>query len=222
MVFCGQCGYQLAPGNTVCPRCGTPVDPDLNLTMDNPEPDNPTVASGFIHAPTQARPGIRPPGNGSPGSRLTPAQQEQLILGPDGNTYDPNAPIANDPTSMMGASTYAVPEQAPPVNPNAGMSYPGYAQQNFGNYPQQGGAYPGYMPPGGTGYQPQADHYEAMRAELAARNRTGRIVGLLLILLGLLLIIGAMVLYVVGHNAIASVWHTMPLVGTMISSHISV
>ena len=216
MVFCGHCGYQLAPGNTVCPRCGTPVDPDMDLTMDNPEPDNPTIASSLMHAPTRAQPGVRPPGTGN---RLTPAQQEPLILGPGGNTYDPNAPIVNDPTNMMGATTYAMPEQAPPANPNMGASYPGYGQQNFGNYPQPAGSYSGYMPP--VGYQPQADQYEAMRAEIAARNRTGRIVGLLLILLGLLLIIGAMVLYVVGHTGTASVWHTIPLARAMISNHIS-
>lgn len=196
MVFCGQCGYQLAPGNTVCPRCGTPVDPDLDLTIDNPEPDNPTVASSLLHAPTQAQPGVRRPGTGS---QLTPARQEPLILGPGGNTYDPNASVVNDPTSMMGASTYAMPNQGPPATPGAGTSYPGYPQPNVDNYP----SYAGYnVPPGGTGYQ-QAEQYEAMRAELAARNRTGRIVGLLLVLLGLILIIGAMVLYIVGHGGIA-------------------
>ncbi len=118
---------------------------------------------------------------------------------------------------MMGATTYAMPEQAPPGNPNMGASYPGYGQQNFGNYPQPAGSYSGYMPP--VGYQPQAEQYEAMRAEIAARNRTGRIVGLLLILLGLLLIIGAMVLYVVGHTGIASVWHNIPLASAMIIGH---
>jgi hypothetical protein len=112
---------------------------------------------------------------------------------------------------MVGTPTYAMPNQAPPVRPNTGMSYPGYPQQNVDQYPQQGGSYPGYnMPPAGTGYQ-QADQYEAMRAELAARSRTGRVVGLLLILLGLLLIIGAMVLYVVGHTGIASVEHNIHL-----------
>jgi hypothetical protein len=122
---------------------------------------------------------------------------------------------------MLGTPTYAMPNQAPSARPNTGMSYPGYPQQNVDNYPQQGGSYPGYnMPPGGTGYQQQqADQYEVMRAELAARNRTGRVVGLLLILLGLLLIIGAMVLYVVGHTGIASVWHTIPLASTMILRH---
>lgn len=197
MVFCGQCGYQLAPGNTVCPRCGTPVDPDLDLTVDNPEPDNPTVASNLIYAPTQSQPGIRPRGTGTSGGQFTSGQQEPLILGPDGNMYDPNTPLANAPTSMMGAPTYAMPNQAP-ANPNAGASYPDYEQQDVGNYPQQAGSYPGYLSPSGTGYSPQAEQYEAMRAEIAARNRTGRIVGLLLVLLGLLLIIGAMVLYVLG------------------------
>jgi hypothetical protein len=209
MVFCGHCGYQLAPGNTICPRCGTPVDPDVDMTIDNPpEPDNPTVASGLIHAPTQVQPGVQRPVAGSSGSQFTPGQQEPLILGPDGNTYNPDTGLANAPTSMMGSPTYAMPNQASPANPNVGL-YPGYEQQNIGNYPQPMGSYPGYMPFAGDSHTSQAD-YEAMRAELAARNRTGRIVGLLLILLGLLLIIGAMVLYVVGRNATTSAWHMLP------------
>ncbi len=218
MVFCGQCGYQLSPGNTVCPRCGTPVDPDMDLTIDNPEPDNPTIASGLIHAPTQAQPGVQRPVTRSSGNQFTPGQQEPLILGPDGNTYDPNTGLANVPTSMMGAPTYGIPNQASPANPNVG-SYPGYEQQNIGNYPQPMGSYPDYMSPPGTSYSQRDEQYEAMRAEIAARNRTGRIVGLLLILLGLLLIIGAMVLYVVGHSATASVWHTIPLASTLIIRH---
>ena len=44
MVFCGKCGLQLSAGDTVCPRCGTPTDPDL--MPDESYANNPTIASG--------------------------------------------------------------------------------------------------------------------------------------------------------------------------------
>src|SRR5712691_11609362 len=113
MVFCGQCGYQLAPGNTLCPRCGAPVEPDLIL--DDPEPDNPTVASGLINAPTSAQPNIQ-----RPVSSTSPAPQEPLILGPDGGIYNPNQQVANATTNMMGAQTYGTPYPGSSFDPKSG------------------------------------------------------------------------------------------------------
>src|SRR5947209_6187139 len=121
MVFCGQCGYQLAPGDTVCPRCGTPVEPDLDLTLDNPEPDNPTVASGLINAPTRQQPHVQPPGG--PGAPPTPAQQQPLILGPHADANDANAQIANETTSSLGVQPYDAPNRVAPFNPHTSTSY---------------------------------------------------------------------------------------------------
>ena len=44
MLFCGQCGLQLAPGSTACPRCGTVTQPTLP-PLDNPHSEDPTMQS---------------------------------------------------------------------------------------------------------------------------------------------------------------------------------
>src|SRR5579884_1393411 len=78
MVFCGNCGYRLSAGDQVCPQCGTPADPDLLPTQENP--DQPTMASNSLYppedAPTQVK--MQPP-------------QEPLILAPQ-DAYEPDAP----------------------------------------------------------------------------------------------------------------------------------
>ena len=170
MVFCGKCGYQLTAGNTVCPRCGTPTDPDV--IIENTEANNPTMPSSSILGMNRPQPGTQGPVNPSP-----PAQQQPLILRPQGSTYVPDEQLANEATSMVG-SPPAMPQT--PVRP----SYPGYVPQSGSNYPQQRASYPGYATP----------------AEAERTRARGRVVGLLLILLGLLLILGAMVLFLVTHN----------------------
>src|SRR6185312_10081382 len=127
MVFCGQCGYQLAPGDKTCPRCGAKAEVDL--IEHDPGTYNPTEISHAIlpPAPTQS---VAPPTRAT----LAPNQSQAeppgpLILGP----VVLNEQLANDTTTMMGAQTYA-PQP----------SYPGYAA-----YPQQANySYAG-------GYQPQ-------------------------------------------------------------------
>jgi hypothetical protein len=181
MVFCGKCGLQLNPGDTVCPRCGTPIEPDLNL--EDFQPNSPTIASSSMYAPDQPQPGTASPG--------TPPQQQPLILRPDGNNYIPNEQSAAETTSM-NSQVYSMPPQRMPYNPNAEPSYPGYM-------PQQGQSYAGY-----PGYVPQQIPYSqqsgATLAEAEKVRARGRIIGLLFILLGLLLILGAMVLFLVTHN----------------------
>src|SRR5260221_14773663 len=135
MVFCGKCGLQLSAGDKVCPRCGTPTDPDL--MPDQSYANNPTVASSATYAPEKtqpntqgpARPGRPTPAQQQPliraqdkrlllcrcGSswsqgparpgRPTPAQQQPLILGPDGTTYAPDPQMANQATPM-GSQPY--------------------------------------------------------------------------------------------------------------------
>jgi hypothetical protein len=118
MVFCGQCGYQLAPGDKICPRCGTKTDVDR--IEHDPGTYNPTEISHAMpsRAPTQS---VRSswPANQQPGP---------LILGPV--TQDEQ--LANETTTMMGAQTYA-PQQ----------SYPGYPQQ--GGYGYSAPGYPSYQ-----------------------------------------------------------------------------
>ncbi len=178
MVFCGKCGLQLSAGDMVCPRCGTPTDTDL--IPDESHANSPTIASGAMYMPEQTQPNTQRP------ARPTPAQQQPLILGPDGITYAPDSQMANQATSM-GSQAYGMPGQAP-----SGAAYPGYVPQSAGNYPTQSPSYPGSAPQGTPYYRPSP-------AEAASTSARGRVVGLLLILLGLLLILGAMVLFLVTH-----------------------
>src|SRR5260370_26041809 len=59
MVFCGKCGYWLTSGDTVCPRCGTPTDPDLIL--DDSPADSPTIASSPMLGIDQTQPKTQGP-----------------------------------------------------------------------------------------------------------------------------------------------------------------
>src|SRR6266436_374003 len=55
MVFCGKCGFQLTSGNRTCPRCGTPIGPELIL--EESQPDNPTIEASTIFGVNQSYPG---------------------------------------------------------------------------------------------------------------------------------------------------------------------
>ncbi len=186
MVFCGKCGLQLTSGMTSCPRCGTPTDPEL--FSEDSQPNSPTIASSspFGINPTQTGPqGPVSPGPGIPG------QQQPLILGPTGISYTAAGQMASEATSMMGSQAPAIPGQIP-----VRTSYPGYAQQGTANYPQQRALYPDYAAQGGPAYQT----YGTLSTEAARNKARGRLVALLLILLGLLLIIGAMLLFILTRN----------------------
>jgi zinc-ribbon domain len=198
LVFCGKCGLQLSAGDTVCPRCGTPTDPDL--VMEESQADNPTIASNTIYARDKTQPNTQ--GTARPG---TAEPQQPLILGPEGSTYAPDAQTAQGAT-VMGSQPYGMPGQTP-----GGTAYPGYTQQGAGNYPPQHPSYPGYAAPGASYYQTPSSTYGAPSAEAAKVRARGRLVGLLLILFGLLLILGAMVLFLVTHNSTTSA--DTPLVG---------
>jgi hypothetical protein len=190
MVFCGKCGLQLTSGMTACPRCGTPTDPEL--ISEDSQPNSPTIAASSTFGVNQPHAG--PQGPISPGPGI-PAQQQPLILGPTGINYTAAEQMANEATNMMGSQAPAMPGQIP-----ARTSYQGYAPQGAANYPQQRALYPDYVAQGGPAYQ----QYGTSSAE-AARNRArGRLVALLLILLGLLLVLGAMVLFILTRNPTTS------------------
>jgi zinc-ribbon domain len=181
MVFCGKCGFQLTSGNRTCPRCGTPIGPEL--IFEESQPDNPTIASSTISGENQSYPG-------------TPVEQQQqpLILGSNPNDYGSAEQRANEATSMMGsqiAGTGQVPGR---------IAYPSYPPQSAVNYPQQRASYPGSTMQGGTAYQ----QFGASLEDDEKVRARGRIFGLLLILIGLLFILGAMVLFILTHNSSTS------------------
>jgi hypothetical protein len=177
MVFCGQCGYQLAPGDKTCPRCGAKADVDL--IEHDPGTYNPTELSQAIieRAPTQS---VMPPNRANPlpdQSQAGPAGP--LILGPG----TPNSQMANDPTTMMGAQSYA---------PQA--AYPGYGAPGYPAYPQQSYGY------NQAGYQPYQAGQSAAVAQLLESSRRGKVASLLLILFGILLLIAAIVIFLLNQQ----------------------
>jgi hypothetical protein len=193
MIFCGQCGYQLASGDTQCPRCGTLLAEDAAQAPGVSYPNAPTVQA------TSSFPGRRPtPEAHRPQGSMTGAEQQKLVLRPDpGSDY--NA-AASDATSMM---------QQPPL----GSSYVDQRQAGTGNFlpPQgspltRGGSYPGFTqgtgqyPPRGASYgglPPVSGFQQPMRGEVAASTGSrGRNVSLIVILIGLLLILTAMALFI--------------------------
>ena len=105
MVFCGHCGYQLHPGNTACPRCGTPTEPITAL--DDSEADSPTIASqSMLNAP-----------------QALPPQQPLILRSPDGSFGTVEQQGAINRVSAPG-----FPDIAPGYNPNVRTPYPGLAQ----------------------------------------------------------------------------------------------
>jgi hypothetical protein len=170
MVFCGQCGYQLGPGDRVCPRCGAKTDAEP--IEEDPGTYNPTEISHAIieRVPTQGAPS---PNLGS--QFRQPEPQGPLILGPSA----PDDRLANEPTAMMSSPMYA---------PQAGYT----------PYPQQMGA--GMY--GYPAYQPYQAGQSAAVLQLLESSRKGKITSLLLILFGLLLLIGAIIVFLLTQQGI--------------------
>ncbi len=176
MVFCGHCGYQLAPGDKVCPRCG--AETDIDPAVQEPAAYNPTERSQVVQdvsrSPT-SRDGNQPPGRPTPQQPAGP-----LVLRPSsGPGYD-----NEEATTVMNSPAYQQPQQ---VYPNAG--YP--SMTNMGGY--------GYNAPGQSQYQ---GGQSAVVAQLLASSRKGKNGALLLILFGLLLLIAAIVVFLLNQQGI--------------------
>src|SRR5689334_10413299 len=101
MVFCGQCGLQLPPGSTRCPRCGAQVE-ENEATRRDLHIDDQTVASPSYIGRNPSMPGQPPSMAGVPRMPGTPPQP--LVIRP--RTPDYNTQSANDATSMMEASNF--------------------------------------------------------------------------------------------------------------------
>lgn len=196
MVFCGQCGFQLAPGTARCSRCGAFTDVDTSAaTVDALHADDPTSMS------------MRATQNPSRTTQRTggsKAEQSPLVL--RGNTNVPSNPNTQGTygATVRGTSpsyeTYAPPQVS---SPNQQGSFPGYQPQTNTSYPPQSGSYADFHTPDQMGYPP-ASYQQWQPAATPVRSPKGRNTGLLLILFGVLLILGALVLFALRHQLISS------------------
>ena len=186
MAFCGQCGLQLPPGKTACPRCGTPTQPEFDLLVEEPQVNNPTLAVPPSYEPDYSHP------VGASGS----LQQQKLVLRPDGNASNFNTQTVNEPTSMMTAQNHwgyqdypAYDHHTPilPLQPDIDRVYPGYGSQTSQI---------------DNGYQPVVGQYGTTPTQASARKGKGHTIALLLILLGLLVILGALSWFVLKQSGL--------------------
>jgi hypothetical protein len=211
MLFCGNCGFRLAPGDRQCPRCGTAIDPDLLVADEGAQPDAPTTASPSLLGRMQ--PSTRPQGPTS--------EQQKLILRPGQDAGNYGTQDGNEATRRVDASGYDYGARRAPSNPDMHTSYPGYPQQNSG-YPPQQAPYQGYqqgandytqapsptfVPQENMNYQPYSGQYQTQGSQApqvpqANTNAKGRSAALVIILLGLLLILVALTLFILQHNGI--------------------
>jgi hypothetical protein len=216
MIFCGQCGQQLAPGDTRCPRCGAAIEPDALTTTRDAHPNAPTEeARSFL---VNRSPSTNAQGPMNPPIQQNEAQQK-LVLRPGmgGDNYATSA--ASDETSMMdsprmgGAYPTAYPQQSATNYPPAGASYGNFPPQGADNFATRG-SYTGFTQQGGgpytpmpagypasSPYQPPFDQYQNMQ-EPAGNNSRGRSASLVIILIGLLFILSAAILFILQHNGV--------------------
>ena len=180
MIFCGQCGYQLSPGDRICPRCGAETEAD-QLEQD-PGTYNPTEISHAVIDPASARFPAQPSRGNLPPRQPQVEPMGPLVLG----SASPNDQLANETTTMMNSQMYAP----------QGASYPGYPQQAAtGMYGYNQG---GYQQP----YQPYQAGQGAAAAEILESSHKGKITSLLLILFGLLLLIAAIIIFLLNQQGI--------------------
>jgi hypothetical protein len=189
MIFCGQCGLQIALGTIRCPRCGTTVE-ETKDAEEASHVNNPTIAGQSLPHLSQA------------GTMMASTPQQPLILrlGTTTSSYSPQ-----DATSMMEAPIYNTnmpPGQAMGTQFPSGGVYP-TQQASYPNYSMPGNTYaPGgipsgtYLPTGATsqrGYGgPQQQNTSATNG-----NPTMRIAGLIIACFGVLLILSAVILFLI-------------------------
>jgi len=174
MIFCGQCGYQLAAGTTLCPRCGAKIE-ETNAQATESHSDDATVA-------THSLPLRNPPGQ----SPVSPPQP--LILRPGANSNDYGSQMAYDATSRIESPNYGTQmPQNPPMGATYGSNYP---PQSGSSYPAQG-TYQDFA----TGYPMNTQGGYQQQPYTQDSNKV-RATALVLVLLGVLFLFIAVILFV--------------------------
>jgi hypothetical protein len=172
MIFCGQCGLQLAAGTMNCPRCGTPVE-DAGGNREVLHVNDPTIVSSSFSGTPQAGPAM-------------PSTPPPLVLRPgnQGGDYNPQ-----DATSMMDASMARNPALSAPGQ----TAYMGGGAYQPNTMPPTGVHIPPYPAQGTQMAYP-------LEQGSSSGNPTLRVAGMITIVFGLLLILSSIVLFVVQHN----------------------
>lgn len=190
MVFCGQCGLQLSPGMTRCPRCGTMTEIAADNNIEPLQADAPTIEATYIQRPQVTMYPDVPQQSFS----ATPPDSQKLILHASSNgNYSYTPASGNEQTSAMNAPDYHPHASAPidfqvdtpySTQPNS-VHYPTAASMIYpsqpGNYASPGSTYAEAIPPGGaipSGYPPQTS------------KKRGRAGVALLVVVALLLVLG--------------------------------
>jgi flagellar basal body-associated protein FliL len=184
MIFCGQCGLQQAPGATRCPRCGAQVEDEA--VAGEYYVDGPTIASFSPVTQPSSQPG-KSPWTGAP----SPNGPQRLPLGEDKQSILE----ANAPTRKIDAPIYNTQLASSPSNQN--MSTPYAGDPSTSNYLPPGASYPGILP-GSMRSAPPSSPYQS--SQQSPQKSKGRVASLLIILFGLLLILGAMVIFALKQN----------------------
>ena len=189
MIFCGQCGLQLASGTTQCPRCGAMLE-ETNGPATELHPNDATIATHSLSMPNPSGP-----------SQVSPPQP--LILRPGTNSNEYGSQMAYDATSRMEAPNYGT---QMPQNPNIGLAYPGNYPQPSGNTYGTQGNYPEFANRTSGVYGSGANMNTQRGYEQPYTQDTNKVraTALVLVLLGILLVFVAVILFVLQRtNAIA-------------------
>ena len=191
MIFCGQCGIQLAPGAVRCPRCGAAVEEaQAAASGEELHTDDQTIAAQALniqgtsagnrsYAPQQL---VLRPGEGNPAAYDATSRV-------DPRTYQPQS--YNTMGTGMGSSYASIPSQT------QATGYPGYQTQATTNQ---------FIPPGQhtytnanvTGYVPQAGR------ETSGNNSRLRVISMIIVLVGLLFILSAVILFALQNSGALS------------------
>jgi hypothetical protein len=169
MVFCGNCGLQLAPGSTTCPRCRAYTN--VQELVEDPHLNDPTITSLRANQPT--------PLSGYPATTYPTSPQfpsQQTVLQPGNRPSQPGISNAHMPADQLGSQSGSVPTPG---------SVPPYAAS-------------GYTPSAHPIYSPFPGEYDSFEPQPPqSPQRRGRGILLLLLCLVVLLALGSTIVFVV-------------------------
>jgi hypothetical protein len=184
MVFCGNCGLQLAPGSTTCPRCR--AYNNVQEIMEDPHANDATIASLRTNLSTSLP--------DQPASMYpTPPQfpSQQTALRPEGSPSHPGIPNTDMLTDRAGSQSW--------YNSAPGMVSPSISA-GYSNTPPSNPIYSPYSP-----FPAQYESLEPQPPQGPKQPGRGRQILLLCILLIVLAALGITIVFAVKPDIIKNV-----------------